>query len=67
MAAVVVIISRYDLSIKACCRNHPNKTKLLVYKPLLSLYKLFKQLHIVPVINNNCTYVSDKTEGVLQL
>ena len=37
MATVFGIISRYGFRIKACCRNQPNKTKLVLYKMLLSL------------------------------
>ena len=37
MAAVVGIISRHGLTIETCCKNQPNKNKLVLYKPLLSL------------------------------
>ena len=35
MAAIVGIISRHGLTIKAHHRNQPNKSKLALYKPLL--------------------------------
>ena len=54
MAAVVGIISRRSLSIKACDRNQPSKSKLVLYNPLLSL-KLI-------VVLNICTYLSNKAE-----
>ena len=34
MAAVVNIISRYDVSIDVCGRSQPNKSKLALCKPL---------------------------------
>ena len=51
MAAIVNIISRRGLAIKAHCRNQPNKSKLALYKPLLHFYSHLKQL-----------YISNKTE-----
>ena len=36
LAAVVGIISRHGLTIEACCKNQPNKNRLVLYKPLLS-------------------------------
>ena len=33
----VVISSGRSLSIKACCRNQPNKSKLVLYKPFFTL------------------------------
>ena len=38
MAAIISIISRRGPTIKACCRNQPNKNKLVLYKPLLHFY-----------------------------
>ena len=35
MAAVVVIISRHGIESKAYLRNQPDKTKLVLYKPLI--------------------------------
>ena len=32
MATIVVIGGGYSLRIKACCRNQPNKSTLLLYK-----------------------------------
>ena len=37
MAAVVIIDEGRDLTVEACRINQPNKSKLLLYKPLLSL------------------------------
>ena len=37
MAAVVIISSGCSLRIKVCRRNQPNKSKLVLCKPLLSL------------------------------
>ena len=42
MAAVVGIISRRGLSIDAHSRNKPNKSKLALYNPILSLKQSFK-------------------------
>ena len=51
MAAVVGIISRRGLKIEVHHRNQPNKSKLVLYKPLLHFYSHLKQL-----------YMSNKTE-----
>ena len=48
MAVVVIINDRHGLRFKPHSINEPNKSKLLLYKPLFSL---FKQL-----------YTSNKTE-----
>ena len=49
MAAIVSIGSRCGLRrIEACCRNQPNKRKLVLYKPLLRLYSHLK----LPYISN---------------
>ena len=37
MAAVVVIDDRHGHKVELCHINQPNKTKLSLYKPLLSL------------------------------
>ena len=37
MAAVVIINDGCGLEVEACRRSQPNKSKLLLYKPLLSL------------------------------
>ena len=46
MAAIVGIISRRGLRIEVRRRNQPNKSKLLLYKPLLRLYSHLKQPYI---------------------
>ena len=46
MAAVVDIVSRRGLRIGAHHRNQPNKSKLVLYKPLLRLYSHLKQPYI---------------------
>ena len=46
MAAIVSIVSRHCLRIKARCRNQPNKSKLLMYKPFLCLYSHLSQPYI---------------------
>ena len=51
MKAVVSIISRHYLGIEACRINQPDKTNLVLYKPLIKLYGHLKQL-----------YISNKTE-----
>ena len=51
MTAIVIISSECDLRIEAHHRNRPCKTKLSLYKPLLSLSSHLKQL-----------YISNKTE-----
>ena len=43
---IISINSRHDLVIEACRRNQPNKSKLALYNPLLSLQQLIKQLYI---------------------
>ena len=43
MAAIVGIVSRRGLRIEARRRNRPNKSKLVLYKPLLHLYSHLKQ------------------------
>ena len=37
MAAVSQFVSRHGLKIEACHRNQPNKSKLVLLKPLLKL------------------------------
>ena len=46
MAAIVGIVSRRGLSIEAYRRNQPNKSKLVLYKPLLRSYSHLKQPYI---------------------
>ena len=46
MAAIVVISSEHGLRIEAHCKNQPDKSKLALYKPLLSLQQSFKQQYI---------------------
>ena len=46
MAAIVDIVSRRGLRIKAFRRNQPNKSKLALYKPLLHLCSHLKQPYI---------------------
>ena len=46
MAAIVSIVSRHGLRIESHHRNQPNKSKLVLYKPLLRLYSHLKQLYI---------------------
>ena len=46
MAAIVGIVSRCGLRIEARRRNQPNKSKLVLYKPLLHLYSHLKQLYL---------------------
>ena len=43
MAAVVSIVSGYDLSIHARRGNYPNKSKLVLYKSLLHCNSCLKQ------------------------
>ena len=42
MVAVDGIISRHGFIIEACHRNQPNKSKLALYKPFLTLKQSFK-------------------------
>ena len=42
MAAIVSIISRRGLTIKVHHRNQPNKSKLVLYKPLLHFTVIYK-------------------------
>ena len=44
MAVVVDIINVRDLSIHMCYGNQPNKSKLVLYKPLLHYNNHLKQL-----------------------
>ena len=46
MAAIVDIVSRCGLRILVRRRNQPNKSKLVLYKPLLHLYSHLKQPYI---------------------
>ena len=46
MAAIVDIFSRRGLRIEARRRNQPNKSKLVLYKPLHCLYSHLKQPYI---------------------
>ena len=46
MAAIVSIIGRRGVTIKARCRNQPNMSKIILYKPLLDFYIHLKQLYI---------------------
>ena len=50
------MVSRYDLSIDACCRNQPDK--LVLYRPLIHFNSNLKQLHI----SNNTVQFSYKDE-----
>ena len=56
MAAIVGIISRRGLRIEVHHRNQPNKSKLVLYKPLLRLYSHLKQ----PYISNKTKWFSYK-------
>ena len=56
MAAIVGIDSRRGLRIEARRRNHPNKSKLAMYKPLLHFYSYLKQ----PYISNKTEQFSNK-------
>ena len=46
MAAIVGIVSRRGLRIEARHKNQPNKSKLVLYKPLLRLYSHLKQPYV---------------------
>ena len=46
MAAAVGIISAHDISIHTCSGNYPNKSKLVLYKPLLHCNSHLKQLQL---------------------
>ena len=46
MADIVDIVSRRGLRNGALHRNQPNKSKLVLYKPLLRLYSHLKQPYI---------------------
>ena len=56
MAAIVGIVSRRGLRIEVHHKNQPNKSKLLLYKPLLCLYSHLKQ----PYISNKTKRFSHK-------
>ena len=56
MAAIVGIISRDGLRIEVCRTNQLNKSKLVLYKPLLRLYSHLKQ----PYISNKTKRLSYK-------
>ena len=56
MAATVGIVSRRGLRIEACRRNQANKSKLVLYKPLICLYSRLKQ----PYISNRTKHFSYK-------
>ena len=44
MAAVIDIVSRRGLSIDVHHTNQPNKSKLVLYKPLIHIYSHLKKL-----------------------
>ena len=46
MAAIIDIVSRHGLRFEAHRRNHPYKSELSLYKPLLHLYSHLKQPYI---------------------
>ena len=46
MAAIVSIVSACGICNGVRHRNQPNKSKLVLYKPLLLLYSSLKQLYI---------------------
>ena len=54
MATVVIIDDGCGLRVEACHINHPNKSKLSLYKPLLSFNIPFKEV-----------YTSNKTERLI--
>ena len=56
VAAIVGIVSRHGLRIEAHRRNQPNKSKLVLYKPLLRLCRHLKQ----PYISNKTKRFSHK-------
>ena len=56
MAAIVGIVSRRGLRIEVCCRNQPNKSKLVLHKPLLRLCSHIEQ----PYISNKTKHFSYK-------
>ena len=58
MAAIVDIFSSRGLRIGGRRRNQPNKSKLVLYKPLLRLYSHLKQ----PYISNKAKHFSYKGE-----
>ena len=55
---IVDIVSRRGLKIEAHHRNQPNKSKLVLYKPLFRLYSHLKQ----PYISNKAKCFSYKGE-----
>ena len=58
MAAIVDIVSRRGLRIGVHRKNQPNKSKLVLYKPLLRLHSHLKQ----PYISNKTKRFSCKGE-----
>ena len=71
MGALVGIISRCTLTIEACHRKQPNKSKLALYKPLLYFYNHLNQVTVhkyvtrwsISVIKVGMSYVGVKTHG----
>ena len=57
MAAIVGIVSSRGLRIEVRHRNQPNKSKLMLYKPLLRLYSHLKQR----------TYVTRQNASVIKV
>ena len=53
IAAVVSTVRTHGLGIKACCRNQPNKSQLVLCKPLYFHFSY----HI-----NYCMYINSKTK-----
>ena len=60
MAAVVGIVSRRGLTIEACHKNQPNKSKLALYKPLHPLQQqvyISNKIEYTSVIEVSTVYV----------
>ena len=57
VAALFSIISRHGLRNEARHRNQPNKSKLALYKPLLTF----------TVIQNSCTRVTSQSTSVIKV
>ena len=62
MATVVNIVSRCGVRIEACYINQSNKTKLALYKLLLSIQESFKT-----VVYNYVTTISTSEVGVVYM
>ena len=57
MATIVCFVSRCGLSIDTCHRNQPNKSKLVLHKPFLSLQQSFETAVYIQVTRQRASVI----------